>query len=205
MTIEKPQIGKTFGKLTIISEPYRAAYGGRTRRFVDAVCVCGNKIEVVYSPSLCQYPNGCNKCKSLIFDDRVKAKKMRSSWSAMHRRCEDESGRHYKHYKAKGVVVCERWAKFPIFYADMQATWFFGAQIDRYPNTNGNYEPSNCRWATTYQQQRNKECVVLSEADVDKIRSLYSGGKLTQQKIAETYNVKNGTISRIVNYKRWKL
>ncbi len=56
---------------------------------------------------------------------------------------------------ALGVVVCDRWLKFENFLADMGNPPFKGATIERRSST-GNYEPSNCFWATQKQQQRNR-------------------------------------------------
>jgi hypothetical protein len=196
-------IGTRFHRLTFVSEPYSEFYSGRKRRMVDAICDCGFKMKVTYSPSN-QYPRSCANCKSLIFEDRLKAKKMRSSWAAMKRRCNDETGKHFPYYKARGITYCDRWEKFSCFYADMQDTWFIGSQLDRYPNTKGNYEPSNCRWVTPVQQQRNKECVRVSESTVEEIRRLYSTGKYTQKQVGDMYGIRDNTVSRIVNFKRWK-
>jgi hypothetical protein len=58
-----------------------------------------------------------------------------------------------KYYVSKGVTVCDRWKKFENFFADMGEAEE-GLTIDR-KDSSGNYEPSNCRWATRTQQNRN--------------------------------------------------
>lgn len=76
------------------------------------------------------------------------------AWSNMRRRCYDKKTNRYHLYGARGIRVCSRWRKsFSAFYADMGDPPK-GYSLDRI-NVNGNYTPSNCRWATAKQQARN--------------------------------------------------
>jgi hypothetical protein len=80
---------------------------------------------------------------------------MYHAWQGMIRRCEDPSNVGYQYYGARGVSVCERWkAGFENFLADMGERPP-GMSLDRI-DVNGNYEPSNCRWATPTEQAANK-------------------------------------------------
>lgn len=192
------QIGKKVNLITYTSEPYTMVYGGKNRRFIDGVCECGKEVSILFMPYSSNHNISCG-CASLRFKDRYKANKMRNSFTGMHRRCNATEGPHYKYYKGKGVKVSKRWNEFPLFYEDMEATWFPGAQLDRYPNRTGDYEPGNVRWATTTQQQRNKDSV-LSEEQVATIRS----SSLSQKELSEMFGVRDSCISRIINHKRWK-
>ena len=73
------------------------------------------------------------------------------SWLDMKQRCRDRSR---KYYGAKGISVCERWESFESFLADMGERPD-GMTLDRI-NNDGNYEPSNCRWATPAEQIKNR-------------------------------------------------
>src|SRR5215467_8883535 len=76
------------------------------------------------------------------------------AWSSMRQRCQNPNNPGYKDYGGRGIKVCERWQKFENFYADM------GPRPDNHSleriNNDGDYEPSNCRWASNLEQQKNK-------------------------------------------------
>jgi hypothetical protein len=80
-------------------------------------------------------------------------------WVDMRKRCKNQSHKNYDRYGGRGVAVCEEWdGSFAAF-----RKWAIGngytdnLTIDRHPNRSGNYEPSNCRWATRSQQSQNRD------------------------------------------------
>jgi hypothetical protein len=76
-------------------------------------------------------------------------------WLGMRQRCNNSSNKLYRYYGGKGVKLCARWNTFADFLADMGPCPSALHSIDRI-DSNGNYEPSNCRWATKKEQVRNK-------------------------------------------------
>lgn len=76
------------------------------------------------------------------------------SWETMKSRCMNKSDPSFSLYGGRGIKVCKRWMKFDNFLKDM-GDRARGETIDRI-NVNGDYESSNCRWATRTIQQRNK-------------------------------------------------
>ena len=75
------------------------------------------------------------------------------SWSHMVGRCRNPQNDAWHNYGGRGIQVCARWNSFESFLADMGERPA-GMSIDRI-NNDGNYEPGNCRWATTKQQRMN--------------------------------------------------
>ena len=78
-----------------------------------------------------------------------------NSWRNMKYRCYLKSTQSYENYGAKGIAVCDRRKNsFSNFLADMGERPE-GMTLDRI-DSNSNYEPANCRWATPLEQNRNK-------------------------------------------------
>ena len=73
------------------------------------------------------------------------------SWHNMKQRCRDPGDTSYARYGGRGITFCERWLDFNNFLQDMGERPD-GLTLDRLDN-DGNYEPSNCRWATRKQQK----------------------------------------------------
>lgn len=76
------------------------------------------------------------------------------AWMSMRRRCRLPSQRSYPLYGGRGIKVCDRWSEFENFFADM-GKCPEGSSLDRI-DSNGHYEPLNCRWSDERTQQRNR-------------------------------------------------
>ncbi len=76
-------------------------------------------------------------------------------WKSMIKRCRNPKDKDFKSYGGRGIKVCERWHSFENFYADVGDPPE-GMSLDRYPDNDGNYEPTNFRWATWEEQASNR-------------------------------------------------
>jgi hypothetical protein len=96
-----------------------------------------------------------NKATRLRHGDNRKGRRTKEYrvWAHIIGRCNNKNDASYRLYGGRGISVCERWRVFENFLIDMGRAPE-GLTLDRKDN-NGNYEPSNCRWATPAQQSRN--------------------------------------------------
>ena len=122
-----------------------------------------------------------------------------SSWVQMRKRVRGKGTASPSSYK--DIKVCVRWQKFENFLADMGVRQE-GMTLDRKDN-DGNYEPSNCRWATSTEQNRNRSNTKLTAEHAKQIRDLK--GVLYQKGIAVLFNISRSMVSAIHVGRTWRL
>jgi len=152
-------IGKTFNKLTVLKQVENAKSGHS--RYL-CVCECGNT-AVVYKCNLIRDHTkscGCDRvrtAKQLFTTHGQTGTRLHRIWVEMKHRCYLQSDTNYHKYGARGITVCDEWRNdFKAFYDwAMSHGYSDELTIDRIDGT-GNYEPTNCRWATYTEQNLNR-------------------------------------------------
>jgi hypothetical protein len=124
------------------------------------------------------------------------------SWCAMRSRCRNNAVPAYYLYGGRGITICREWDDFSVFLRDMGRRPTPRHSIERV-DTNGNYEASNCVWATKTRQGRNTRAVKLTLEKAQEIRRLAAGG-ISRKQLREEFCVCKATISHVINERLWK-
>lgn len=186
--------GMRFGdgsRLEVIREVAPIMSGDCRQRAVECRCDCGDvRVYRLYS-----LRNGNTRsCGCLAKEEAGNGAKTHGMsktseygiWRGMIRRCSNPNDEAWKNYGGRGIKVCERWREsFEAFFADMGKRPSDDHSIDRFPNNNGDYEPGNCRWATSMEQMRNTRVNRLIE---------YKGKRKCVAEWAEQYGVRPGIL-----------
>jgi hypothetical protein len=153
--------GKKFDRLLVLS----AEKLSNSKRSIvwKCICDCGQVTHATGSDLRLGHKKSCGclhldvLLKTVTKHGHARAKKLSPtyvSWYSMLTRCGNPNARNFQHYGGRGISVCERWKSFENFLADMGERPS-GMSIDRI-NVNGNYEPSNCKWSTRSEQNKNQ-------------------------------------------------
>lgn len=202
-------IGTKHTMLTIVSLLYgQLQNDGSTRVVANCLCECGVSKSILLKEILSGKVKSCScrKKMGLTKTHGLHNSPTYKSYYRMKNRCTNKNDKSYSYYGGRGIVICDRWLNsFVNFYSDMGEKPSVNHTIDRI-NNNGNYEPSNCRWATMAEQNSNKR-ISSAYYQVE-----YEGEKYTLYDLAKKLNVRyncflsrislrGGNISEAINFK----
>jgi hypothetical protein len=163
----KDLTGLKFGRLMVIK---RAENCGHHTRWL-CKCDCGNE-TISHTTSLTSGRTKSCGCKnkedllSAVTTHGGRKTELYKHWCLMKTRCYYPKYDHYDRYGARGIIVCPEWENDFATFREWAVNngYVDGLQIDRI-NTNGNYEPANCRWINRTQQVRNRTNTLFFEID----------------------------------------
>jgi hypothetical protein len=184
--------GERFGLLRVI-----AFAGYSPRAWWLCQCDCGRRKTINAHELIRRHAVSCG-CKSQqIKKNAVERQPEFECYSAMIDRCHNPRSKNYSNYSGRGIKVCEKWRQgFWFFIEDVGRRPSPAHSLDRFPDTNGDYEPGNVRWATAREQQLNRRVNRFIE---------HAGERLTIVEWAERTGISRRTIQIRIDRLRWSV
>jgi hypothetical protein len=186
--------GMVFGRLKVVS--LGSNKGKKRRRHWNCRCSCGTEKSIDGEALRYGLTKSCGCLakellakRSIKHGDTVNYKNSREykSWCGAKSRCYNKNDCKYKNYGARGITMCDRWlCDYSLFLLDM-GRCPKGFSLDRI-DVNGNYEPSNCRWASNLTQARNR---------TDNVWLEYNGERRIESDWARLWGIDNRRINSL--------
>jgi len=190
--------GVKFGRLFVVE------YAGKDKHSHNiwkCVCDCGNTHFASTSDLRRGKISSCG-CLKVETNQKIKTthgdthNRLYRIYRKMLSRCNCKTDINYNQYGGRGITVCDEWLNdYETFKGWAMANGYADNLTIERINVNGNYEPSNCKWATRKVQANNRRCTVKVEYHGEKI-SLAEYARITKQKYSTAYyrNKQKGTL-----------
>ena len=190
--------GKLFNRLFVVKKIDKKT---GNKWLYECRCSCGNviftdkyKLQYGHTKSC-----GCLKLDLLSINKYVHGMTKTpeyKAWIEMKQRCYNKDHKRFNYYGGRGIHVCDKWLdSFQSFYDDLGKRNTKKHSLDRI-DVNGNYEPSNCRWATPTEQSANRR---------DTTKFLFNGELMALSHIAKLVGIPQTTMQRLVINKKMSI
>lgn len=187
--------GMRFGRYTVIKRAESKKSGESTW---VCKCDCGN-VHIVRGSKL---RNGTSTSCGCYAREKASTHGMTQTrlykiWSIMKQRCYNFQNKKYKNYGKRGIIICDEWLNSFEAFRDWALSHGYedNLTIDRI-ETNGNYEPNNCRWTDMKTQQNNRTNNHIVE---------YNGEKHTVSEWSKITGIPAKTLYDRLTYKKWTI
>lgn len=162
-----PIEGRRFGRLTAIKRDKRRTY---------CLCDCGTERWFTHSNlGKCTHSCGCLRREQVITritkhghaigGNAKEFSREYVAWRKMRQRCLDPNDPRFPYYGGRGIKIDPRWDDFNVFLSDVGIKPTPEHSLDRYPDRDGDYTPTNVRWATKKEQSNNMRSNARIEID----------------------------------------
>lgn len=175
--------GRRFGTLTVIE--WLGCLNGKNGVWL-CKCDCGEEAKITTTHLTSGHSKSCCKCRNkkiAIAGTKTRFKEKHGLsrtriyriWSGMRDRCYNPNNSKAHVYYVRGIGICAEWkSNFKAFYDWAMANGYKdNLTIDRIDNEKG-YSPTNCRWATIAEQNRNRRCC-LPPAELEALKNSWKG------------------------------
>lgn len=182
--------GQRFGKLVIQERDLTLAAGKRVKWL--CLCDCGNRISA-WGLNITRGRTTSCGCRKASLDGMSSSEEYHI-WQMIKQRCYNDKHQAYDNYGGRGITVCMRWYNsFENFYTDMGPRPSSEHTVER-KDTNGNYSPNNCVWATELEQANNRR---------NNHRITHNDQSLTLSQWARALNIPAKTLSARIHDGGW--
>lgn len=191
--------GEKVGTFIYLGGEYSIDINGNKRRFATFKCQCGNEINKRVDEVVCGRIKTCGCISPNVRHGHAihgKETTYYRIWSGIRTRCYNPKDHAYARYGGRGIKMCDRWLVFENFLQDVGKRPSKNHSIDRYPNNDGDYEPSNFRWATKKEQALNRSVSIRIE---------YKGEIKNIEEWGEIFKIRTSTLYDRIRRSKWSI